>query len=183
MNVRVLAVTALMLVGATFPASHAAVTADSSTPITCHVTQPQGGIFGNDSLAAVLPYDGKFIFKPNGPGFLDQDGGLGIKVGWELRKKGSLSVTGRRLDGVAAPVRAYIHRTYDDYLGGMSIFLIFPTPGCWEITGSVADGTLKFVVQVEKIGDGPSGHLEAPSREWRVTTGRSERQSDNVPVL
>jgi len=146
----------------------------------CAVTYPKGGSVGNDSLAAVLP--GKFIFKPGGPGFVDADGALGIKVGWELRKKGTLFVTGRRLDGVAPPARAYIPRSYDDYVGGMSLFLVFPAPGCWEVTGALADASLTFIVQVEKIGDGPSSHMHGPPSGWRLTTRWSEREKDKVPA-
>jgi hypothetical protein len=133
----------------------------------CAITNPKGGSLGNDSLAAVLP--GKFIFKPGGPGFVDADGALGIKVGWELRKKGTLFVTGHRLDGLAPPARAYIPRAYDDYVGGMSLFLVFPTPGCWEITGALADESLTFIVQVEKIGDGPPSRTHGPPSGSRLT--------------
>ncbi|HEU4687072.1 MAG TPA: hypothetical protein VFS23_01860 [Vicinamibacterales bacterium] len=95
----------------------------------CAVTAPKDGMSGNDSLGVVLPSTSTFIFEPGGPGFVDVDGALGIKVGWEIRKKGTLVVTGRRLDGSAPPARAYINRSYDDYVGGMSLFLLFPTPG------------------------------------------------------
>lgn len=137
----------------------------------CTVTNPKGGMFGNDSLAVALPGVRTLIFKPGGPGFVDADGALGIKFGWDLRKKGTLFVTGRRLDGSAPPARAYIPRSYDDYAGGMSLFLLFPTPGCWEITGAVANARLTFVVQVEKVGDGPSGRMRGPPPGWRVTGG------------
>jgi len=36
--------------------------------------------------------------------------------------------------------------------------LIFPTPGCWEVTAQIgdrADSRITFVTRVEKIGDGP----------------------------
>lgn len=128
-------------------------------------------MIGNDFLVAVLP--DKFIFKPGGPGFVDHDGALGIKLGMGLRKKGTLSVTGRRLDGAAASARAYVHRSYDNYIGGLPIYLVFPTPGCWEITSTVADGRLTFVVEVEKIGDGPSSRMQGPPSGWRIATGSS----------
>jgi hypothetical protein len=137
----------------------------------CAVTNPKGGTVENDSLAVALPDTDTLIFKPGGPGFVDVDGALGIKFGWDVRKKGTLVVTGRRLDGSAPPARAYINRSYDDYVGGMSLFLLFPTPGCWEITGVVADANLTFVVQVEKIGDGPSSRMRGPPAGTRVTGG------------
>jgi hypothetical protein len=38
--------------------------------------------------------------------------------------------------------------------------LIFPTAGCWEVTGRVGDASLTFVVEVEKIGNGPAWHRD-----------------------
>jgi hypothetical protein len=137
----------------------------------CAVTYPEGGVYGNDSLAVVLPENGTFVFRPGGPGFVDADGALGIKVGWEFRKRGTLVVKGRRLDGVAEPARAYIPLTYNDSIGGMSLFLVFPTPGCWEITGSLAGADLTFIVEVQKIGAGPASHMRGPPSGSRVTSG------------
>jgi hypothetical protein len=155
-------------------ASHGAhATEDARTdPFVCPVTVVnggKGGIYANDSLAVVLWDKKGFVFAPGGPGFIDRDGALGMKVGWELRKRGTLFVTGRRLDGQAPPARAYISDSYDDYIGGMSLYLVFPRPGCWEITGRVADGSLTFVTLVEKIGDGPSWRFGGLDRGWRVT--------------
>lgn len=48
-------------------------------------------------------------------------------------------------------------------------YLVFPTPGCWEITGRVADSSLTFVTFVEKIGPGPSWNFEGIGQGWRVT--------------
>ena len=163
---------ALALVSATFGFHAYAAEPEMPASTACAVTQPEGGMFENESLAVVLPSVDTLIFKPGGPGFVDDaDGALGIKIGWEIRKKGTLVITGRRLDGIAPPARAYISRSYDDYAGGMSLFLLFPTPGCWEITGVIADGSLTFIVQVEKIGDGPSGHMRGPPSGSRVTGG------------
>jgi hypothetical protein len=137
-------------------------------PENCAVTHPQGGIFGNDSLEAVLPPDGTFVFFPGGAGFTDFDGALGIKFGWNRLIKGTLYVGGRRLDGDAGPARAYLSDGYGD-IGFQPIYLVFPTPGCWEITGGVGDARLSFVLWVEKQGDGPSWQFEGLPRGWRLT--------------
>ncbi len=139
------------------------------TPTTCAITRPNGGMFGNESLSVVLPDTRTLIFRPGGPGFVDDDGALGMKVGWGLHERGTLFVTGRRLDGVASPARAYTSRGYDNYIGGMSLYLVFPTPDCWEITGTLNEASLTFIVQVGKIGDGPR-RLHGPPRGWRVAT-------------
>ncbi len=171
MKVNQIAAATLTLVAATHGSHACAAEAAESTSGVCAVTYPKGGVYGNDSLAVVLPDNGTFVFKPGGPGFVDSDGALGIKVGWDSRKRGTLLVKGRRLDGSAGPARAYIPHSYDDYVGGMSLFLLFPTPGCWEITGTLADKSLTFVVDVQKIGDGPAGHMHGPPSGVRVTSG------------
>lgn len=160
---------AIVLVGAHCAYSSAAQSPHPSTHRPCAITHPKGGLVGNDALAVVLLEHGRYVFQPGGGGFVDHDGALGIKVGWELRRRGTLFVSGRRLDGVAPEARAYIPRSYDDYIGGMSLYLVFPTPGCWEITGTVAGGSLTFVVQVVKIGEGPSWRMQGPPSGWRLT--------------
>ena len=135
----------------------------------CPITKPEGGTYRNESLEAILPAGGKFIFKPGGSGFVDHDGALGIKVGWERLAHGQLSVGGRRLDGQAAPARAYIPDGYGD-IGFQPIYLVFPAPGCWEITGRLGAMTLTFIVLVEKEGDGPAWQFQGVPAGSRVTT-------------
>jgi len=127
----------------------------------------RGGIYSNNALEVVLNPGSKFVFAPGGPGFVDYDGALGIKVGWERKKKGQLRISGRRLDGDAKRVRAYIY-DYGD-IGFQPIYLVFPTPGCWEVTGHVADASLTFVTSVEKVGEGPGWKFEGLERGWRVS--------------
>lgn len=170
MKLRGIAGAALALVAATYGVRADATDAPESTSGACPVTYPKGGVYGNDSLAAVLPENGTFVFKPGGPGFVDADGALGIKVGWDARKRGTLLIKGRRLDGAAGPARAYIPHSYDNYVGGMSMSLVFPTPGCWEITGTVAGASLTFVVDVQKIGAGPVSRMQGPPSGSRVSS-------------
>lgn len=135
----------------------------------CAVTASRG-MYGNDALDVVLPADGKFVFRPGGPGFIDdRDGALGMKVGWGLKIPGQLELTGRRLDGQAPPARAYT--SYRHTVGGMSTFVVFPTPGCWEIVASVGQQSLTFVVAVELIDSGPAGRLNGVPQGWRQTGG------------
>ena len=154
----------LLLMGATSPAMSTEVATGS-----CPVTLRQGDAYGNDALQTFLPPDGKLVFQPGGAGFVDHDGALGIKYGWERLVTGALSVGGRRLDGKAGPARAYISDGYGD-TGFQPIYLVFPTPGCWEITGRVGEAKLTFVVFVEKIGEGPSGRFDGVPSGWRQTT-------------
>jgi hypothetical protein len=112
--------------------------------------------YGNDRLSVSVWRDGTVIFRPGGPGFVLPDGALSMKFGWERGVRGSLEIKGRRLDGAAAPLRAVIPSGYGD-IGFQASALVFPTPGCWEVIGSVGQETLTFVTRVVKIGDGPTG--------------------------
>lgn len=136
---------------------------------SCAVTHPAGGIYGNDSLHAVLPLNGKFVFTPGGAGFTDRDGAMGIKFGWFRHQPGTLYVGGRRLDGEAAPARAYISDGYGDQ-GFQPVYLVFPVAGCWEITGGIGEARLSFVLRVEKIGSGPPTWYPFPAPGWRATS-------------
>ncbi len=137
-------------------------------PSSCPITGDGILSYENDSLSTSPP--GKLVFGPGGPGFVDHDGALGIKFPFERLKPGRLFVGGRRLDATAGPARAYIY-DYGD-TGFQPIYLVFPTPGCWEINAGLADATnpLTFVVLVEKIGDGPSWRQNGPPPGRRVTT-------------
>jgi hypothetical protein len=74
-----------------------------------------------------------------------------MKFGWWRRLKGPLTVQGRRLDGQAPAMRSSIPDGYGE-TGFQSTALIFPTPGCWEVTGRVGAGSLTFVTLVVKTG-------------------------------
>jgi hypothetical protein len=85
------------------------------------------------------------------PDHVNPDGSLGgMKWPWWRGVPGSLVIEGRRLDATAAPLRADIPDGYGDR-GFIPSGLIFPTPGCWEVTGRVADASLTFVVQVVPV--------------------------------
>jgi hypothetical protein len=70
----------------------------------------------------------------------------GNKVGWFRPEGATLEITGRRIDGEAPPLKAYIPCCYPTRFQTSS--LIFPTEGCWEVTGKAADRVLSFVVRV-----------------------------------
>lgn len=136
--------------------------AAKSGAFVCPTTVPEGdpgGAYGNDALEVYLSVS-KFVFAPGGIGFQAvSDGALGVKVGWNRKRKGRFTIDGRRLDGPAPPARASVTEGYGD-IGGQSTYVIFPTPGCWEITGHLGGDSFSFVVGVEKIGNGPEGRLD-----------------------
>ena len=149
------------------------VTAAPQTIPTCAVTTPNGIVarggekdrnsYGNREVS-VGPFglwpDGTVVFKPGGAGFLTRDGSLGMKFGWQRGIRGQLRIEGRRLDAPASPLRAEVSN--DVGLGFQPTSLIFPTPGCWEVTGRVGDASVTFVTRVVKIGDGPAWRRDVP---------------------
>jgi hypothetical protein len=123
---------------------------------TCPVTKPNGSRdeYRNAFLMTWLWPDGTVVFKPGGAGTAREDGSLEMKFPWTLFIQGQLTIEGHRLDDSAPPLRAVIPKGYVD-AGFQATTLIFPTAGCWEVTGHVGNGRLTFVTQVVKIGDGP----------------------------
>jgi hypothetical protein len=151
---------------ATFSGSPVQAEQSQDARAGCPVTRPNGGLHENASLSVGLYR--KYVFRPGGQGFVDSDGSLGIKVLWTRKVRGDLQVGGKRLDGAAPPARAYIHDHGET--GIQPSYLLFPTPGCWQITGQVGDAKLTFVVLVEKVGDGPGWRMNGPARGARISS-------------
>jgi hypothetical protein len=124
----------------------------------CPVTRPNGmtppterpsaGHYGNGKLWTVL-WSGTVRFEAGGPGSIEPDGALSMKWPWWHDPGEPLRIEGRRLDGEEGPLRSYIP---GGYLGStfQATALIFPTPGCWEVTGRAGDASLSFVTLVSQ---------------------------------
>jgi len=167
------------------PTSTAVFTTSSPTPrqLTradanqCAVTQPGSGppelreslfgwgsSYGNGDLwVGGLWPDGVIAA---GPEFVESDGSIGMKFGWWRIVTGDLTITGRRLDASAPPLRADVPSGYGQ-TGFQASGVIFPTEGCWEVTGEVGTTNLSFVTFVIKEGvafaDLAGRPLEPPS--------------------
>jgi hypothetical protein len=102
---------------------------------------------GNGKLWVGLSLDGRTIARATD---LRPDGSFVIKFGWWRGVKGNLVITGRRLDGVAQPAYGDVPPNYGDQ-GFQATGIIFPTTGCWEITGRVGDADLAFVTEVVSV--------------------------------
>jgi hypothetical protein len=148
---------ALGLVSAPGAAATAArsMSMTGSPPEECPVTIPNGaplssapapGRHGSAELWVGLSYGGRIVA---GPEMIDSDGSIGVKFPWWRGVAGQLTITGRRLDGPAPPLRADIPPGYGD-IDVQASRIIFPTEGCWEVTGRVARASLTFVVSVVK---------------------------------
>ena len=133
-----------------------AVTRQNGSGLTHDVGQGGAGNHGNEkrTIATTLWPDGTIVFKPGGPGCIEDDGAMSMKwPWWHEGKEKRLKIAGHRLDGEAPPLRARIPGAYSGEFQASS--LIFPTPGCWQVTGNVDEQTLTFVVRAVKIGQGP----------------------------
>ncbi|HEY7196018.1 MAG TPA: hypothetical protein VH306_02400 [Gaiellaceae bacterium] len=78
-----------------------------------------------------------------------KDGTIGMKWPWWRGARGRLHVSGKRLDGPAAPLRADIPDGYGP-TGFQASGLYFAKEGCWRVTARVGDATLTFVTVVLK---------------------------------
>jgi hypothetical protein len=132
--------------------------------IAAGVEQAAPGSYGNREVS-VGPFglwpDGTIVFKPGGAGFITRNGSLGMKFGWMRGVSGELRITGHRLDAEAPPLRSEVPGGYGDR-GFQATYIIFPTPGCWEVTGSVGQSSVRFVTKVVKIDRGPSWRRDVP---------------------
>jgi len=119
---------------------------------------------GNEenTLFSILWPDSTVIFKPGGAGEISPDGSLSMKWPWYRQNiKGQVVIEGQRLDSFAPPLRSTVGCCYDnstaapDCCYGNTGFtpsaLIFPSTGCWEVTGRVNDHQLTFVTLVLKL--------------------------------
>jgi hypothetical protein len=149
-------------------------TAPPQMTASCAVTRPNGVVAGGgekdsnsygNGQVSVGPFglwpDGTVVFKPGGAGFVTRDGSLGMKFGWRRGVPGRLEIEGRRLDEAASPLRAEVPNGYGD-LGCQATYVIFPTPGCWEVTGRVGRASVTFVTRVVRIGNGPAWRRDVP---------------------
>ncbi len=128
--------------------------ATSSCPVTLPRKSPLRDFGGSnvywegDLFVAGLPLDGTMAFRPDRVG---PDGSLPQKFGWYRGPglRGKLVIAGKRLDAPAPPLRT----DFSDYgdTGFQPSTLIFPTEGCWEVTGKVNQTILTFVMRVVKL--------------------------------
>jgi hypothetical protein len=102
------------------------------------VTLPNGGVLraGSSQVNEQGEIWDKFLFWSNS----GSDGA-------------ALEVSGRRLDVESGPLRAEIGAG----TGAMAVGLYFPTTGCWEVTGTLGDKSVRFVMLVVRVYEVPDG--------------------------
>jgi hypothetical protein len=75
------------------------------------------------------------------------DGWIDAKQGWWRSAHGRLRVVGQRLDRAAPKLRADVPSGYGNF-GFEPVGLLFPSMGCWKVTGSIGDKRLVYVVRL-----------------------------------
>ena len=121
--------------------------------------------YGNGSLwvGALWP-NGDVIMTRDDVG---PDGRLGMKFGWYRLTNGYLTITGRRLDAPAPPASGLTFPGGYGLTGFNASGVIFPTEGCWQVTGRVGRVALTFVTFVIK------GHCDLNAVPIRCVAGRA----------
>jgi hypothetical protein len=109
--------------------------------------------YGNTALRVSLWPHGRLVAGPLPDGgswaLIEPEGSIDAKLGWWRGVEGKLAIAGQRLDGPAPPLRAHIPDGYG-VSGFQATGVIFPTEGCWKVTGTVGAASLSFVVSVIK---------------------------------
>jgi hypothetical protein len=108
-------------------------------------------LIGNGRIWTTLWPNETVAFRKGGPGFVLPDGSLKMKFLWLLAGDGPLTISGRRLDATAPPLKADISPNFTG-AGFQPSALIFPTAGCWEVTARANGSTLTFVTAVTREG-------------------------------
>ncbi len=127
----------------------------ANIPFVCPVTSPNGSIPPGETVENADFLGNDFLWTslwPNGKVYMTEahqkpDGSFSISWPWWRSVSGTLTIEGHRLDKKAEPLRADIPEGNDESSFHPST-LIFPTTGCWEVTGHVGDSSLTFVTEV-----------------------------------
>lgn len=119
----------------------------------CPVTRPDGA---GGPIRIILPGSGKILVVRRGvlprgdhlvTEFIDADGSITIKFPWWTgpEANGPLRISGVSVDGHEGRVRGEYERAPRDFHPG---YLVFPSEGCWRVTGRAGASSLTFVVDV-----------------------------------
>ena len=140
------------------------VTLPEKGPVPKEVARFGGAEFdyGNANLRVILWPHGTLIAGrlPDGGSMatINRDGSISAKLAWWRGESAKLVgrklvVTGRRLDAPATRLRTDVPDGYGS-LGVQPTGPIFPTVGCWRVTGKQGPVSLTFVVNVTKVKPG-----------------------------
>lgn len=122
------------------------MTVPNTRVVPDRLTRYYGVNHGNGLLWVSLWPEGRVTVPPAS---VNADGSIDAKFPWYRVVKGLLTITGRRLDAPAPLAQARVPSGYGP-AGFQSTAVIFPSEGCWRITGRIGDVSLTFVTKVVK---------------------------------
>jgi hypothetical protein len=106
-----------------------------------------GSWYGNTALWTRLAPRGVL------PGQRWESDSIGTKFPWWRLVRGArLTISAQRLDGPSAGFRSDIPDGNGDF-GFQPTSLIWPSPGCWRVTGTLAGQSLSFVAWVVRAAE------------------------------
>lgn len=114
--------------------------------------EPGSNYYGNGRLWTGLWPFGVIVANR---GFVQSDGSIRMKFFWWGQDvQGNFAIRGRRIDAEARPAKTRAKSGWPEsgFTGDAfwSSAIIFPTEGCWEITGETQNVKLTFVTLVTK---------------------------------
>jgi hypothetical protein len=130
----------------------------SESPDEYYISREDG--YGNPQRTMFIGLwpGGKIYFFPGGPGSQAPGGPLGMKFWFYRTVPGDVVIGGRRLDAPAPPMPETVLRGEEDGYGETGFHpagLVFPTPGCWEVTARIGEETMTFVTLVVTVPFAP----------------------------
>lgn len=145
-------------------AADLATPTSNEMPFDCPITQPNGvqpppsanvfgrggGDYGNEFLwTSLWMWGDGYIGLPPGDEHIGPDSSFReLKWAWYRFVQGNLTITGQRLDADAPPLVGIVGDGYGSS-GFLPTGVTVPSPGCWEVTGTLdTGGSLTFVVEV-----------------------------------
>ena len=127
-----------------------APTSSTACPVTLpngHNPPGQTSPFSHGTGRLWVELYARGIIRPTNYGRAGPNGAIAVKFPWTRGVTGQLRITGRRLDADGPPLRSSIPDGYGR-TGFQSTAVIFPTTGCWAVTGRVGNASLTFVTKV-----------------------------------
>ena len=136
------------------PATSSPADIASCSPTLPNADTPPGEktarlFYGNGKLWTVLWPRGVVVFTPRGPGEVRADGSLAVKFPFWRGPGviGDLVISGGSLDDPGARMSGEVPEGYGK-AGFQASVLVFPRPGCWQVTARVGAANLTFVTRV-----------------------------------
>jgi hypothetical protein len=126
--------------------------------VTCQIV-PAKTVSPTNSRLWTHNHRGSFVATPE---YVNSDGSMWLKAPWfaagprgrsKRGPRGVLHITGTRLDGVEARLRATTTQVWVEGYGGSGVWaavITFPSEGCWNVKGRVQRTIHTFRLLVTK---------------------------------